>query len=110
MMDQPEAARTYYQEALVLAEKGLHTRLEADLLRRLTGVYEVLEDPERGIASGKRAITLHQTLRDLDGEAALWVLLASLYQMTGKENDKEQALQRALLIYRHRQFPVHAGS
>lgn len=108
LLDQTEAARTYYQDALVLAEKGLQTRLEADLQRRLSLVYEALGQPENGIAPAKRALTLYQTLRDPSSEASTWALLASLYRATGQENQGEEATQRALSIHRHQQLMVHA--
>ena len=108
LMDQTEAARTYYNDALVLAEKGLQTRLEADLQRRLSLVYEAIGQPENGIVSAKRALTLYQTLRDPSNEAASWALLASLYRATGQENQGEEATQRALSIHRHQQLIVHA--
>lgn len=108
MLDQPDAARTYYQKALVLAEKSLHTRLEADLQRRLAYVYESMRQPERGIAAAKRALTLYQSLHDPAGEAVALTVLASLYRMAGQENQSEEAAQRALMIHRHQQFMVHA--
>ena len=108
ILDQPDAARTYYQEALVLAEKGLHTRAEADLQHRLSCVYEAIGQPEHGIAPVKRALTLYQSLRDPSGEAGSWALLASLYYMAGHQSEAEEATQRALLIHRHQQFMVHA--
>lgn len=108
ILDQPNAARTYYQEALVLAEKGLHTRLEADLQRRLSCVYESLRQPEHGIPPAKRALTLYQSLHDPAGEAVVLTVLASLYRMVGQESQSEDAVRRALLIYRHQQLMVHA--
>lgn len=108
IIDQPDAARTYYQDALVLAEKGLHTRMEADLQRRLSHVDEAMGQPENGIAPVKRALTLYQSLRDPSSEAASWALLASLYRATGQESQGEEATQRALLIHRRQQFTVHA--
>jgi len=109
ILDQPEAARTWYKEALVLAENGLYTRLEADLQRRLSHVYEAMGQPEHGITPAKRALTLYQSLRDPSGEAASWALLASLYRMAGQESQGEEATERALLIHRHQQFMVHTG-
>lgn len=108
MLDQPDAARTYYQKALVLAEKSLHTRLEADLQRRLAYVYESMRQLERGIAAAKRALTLYLSLHDPAGEAVALTVLASLYRMAGQENQSEEAAQRALMIHRHQQFMVHA--
>ena len=108
ILDQPDAARSYYQEALVLAEKGLHTRLEADLQRRLAYVYESMHQPERGIAPAKRALTLYQSLHEPAGEAVALTVLASLYRMAGQESQSEEAVQRALMIHRHQQFMVHA--
>ena len=108
ILDQPDAARKYYEDALVLAEKGLHTRLEADLQRRLAYVYESMHQPERGIAPAKRALTLYQSLHEPAGEAVALTVLASLYRMAGQESQSEEAVQRALMIHRHQQFMVHA--
>jgi len=109
ILDQPEAARSYYQKALPLAEKGLHTRLEADLERRLAYVHESMGQPEHGIVSAKRALTLYQSLHDSAGEAVTLAVIASLYRMAGEESQSEEAVQRALLIHRHHQFMVHGG-
>jgi tetratricopeptide (TPR) repeat protein len=108
ILDQPDGARDSYRDALVLAEKGLQTRLEADLQRRLSHVYEALGQSENGIAPAKRALTLYQSLRDPSSEAASWALLASLYRATGQDNQGEEATERALSIHRHQQFMVHA--
>ena len=108
ILDQPETARTYYHGALAFAEKGIHTRLEADLQRRLSNVYEAMGQPEQGIVPAKRALTLYQSLRDPSHEADSWALLASLYRATGQEQQRQEATERALLIHRHQQFMVHA--
>lgn len=108
VLDQLDGARASYRDALMLAEKGLQTRLEADLQRRLSYVYEALGRPEQGIAPAKRALTLYQSLRDPSSEAASWALLATLYRATGQESQGEEATQRALLIHRYQQLMVHA--
>ncbi|HUI72369.1 MAG TPA: tetratricopeptide repeat protein, partial [Spirochaetia bacterium] len=83
ILDQLEAARTYYQKALPLAEKGLRTHLEADLERRLAYVHESMRQPEDGMVSAKRALTLYQSLHDPAGEAVVLAIMASLYRMSG---------------------------
>jgi tetratricopeptide (TPR) repeat protein len=110
IIGQPDAALASYEAALALARKRSQARLEADLLRRQAHAYEAARQPDKGIEAATRAVTLYQVLRDQAGEAASWSLLASLLRAAGEDDRAEEAVQRALLLYRHRQLTVHAAS
>jgi tetratricopeptide (TPR) repeat protein len=110
IMDEPEAAKTYYEQSLVLIEERPQASIEAGLRYRFAAICGVTGQQEKGIGSAKRAVTLYQSLRDPSGEAASWSLLASLYQAIGQNQQAEEAAQRALSMYRQRQLMVHAVS
>lgn len=109
IMDEPDAAEPYYEQALALVEQRPQAGMEAALRYRLSAVYGAIGQQEKGIGSAKRAVTLYQSLRDPSGEAASWALLASLYEALAQHQEADEAGQRALAIFRQRQVIVHAA-
>lgn len=108
LLDRTQVAGTHYEQALMLLEQRPHAAVEAGLRIRLAAVSAATGREERGIESAKRAVTLYQSLRDVSGEAAAWGLLASLHQSLGQLPETEEALRRALSIYRQQAISVHA--
>lgn len=109
IMDEPDAAKPYYERALALVEQRPQAGMEAVLRYRASAIYDTIGQQEKGIGSAKRAVTLYQSLRDPSGEAASWALLASLYEALGQHQEADEARQRALAIFRQRQVVVHAA-
>jgi tetratricopeptide (TPR) repeat protein len=107
IMDEPDAAKQYYEGALALVEQRPQAGMEAVLRSRLSVIYGTIGQQEKGIGSGKRAVTLYQSSRDSSGEAASWALLASLYEALGQHQEADEAGQRALAIFRRRHVVVH---
>jgi tetratricopeptide (TPR) repeat protein len=106
--DNAATARLYYEQALVLVDQSPQASIEAGLRSRLAALSGVTGQEEQGIGHARRAVTLYQALRDPAGEAASWSLLAALQREVGRQQEAEEALQRALLLYRQRQLVVHA--
>ena len=77
--------------------------IEAMLRIRLAHVDGEEGRLTEGIALGKRAAFLSQTLRDAATEATALSLLADLYRKMGRSAEAEESTQRALSIYRSRQ-------
>jgi len=109
IMDEPDAAKQYYEGALALVEQRPQAGMEAVLRYRLSVIYGAIGQQEKGIGSAKRAVTLYQSARDSSGEAASWSLLASLYEALGQHQEADEAGQRALAIFRRRHVVVHAA-
>lgn len=102
-------ARTSYGEGLQLAEAEHQLPFEAKLRLRLAQLDSTEGQLNEGIASGKRALLLSQTLRDNLTEAVAWSLLADLYRKMEREEEAEEAEKRALAIYRAREMFVHGS-
>lgn len=109
LLDRPTDARAYYDEGLRLAEAEHRMPFEAKLRLRLAQMDHADGQLNQRIALGKRALLLSQTLRDPVTEAAAWALLADLYRQTDRSAEAEEAEQRALAIYRHREILVHGA-
>lgn len=109
LSDRAKDARLYYDEGLHLAEVERNMTIEAMLRLRLAQLDGEDERLTEGIASGKRALLLSQTLRDAATEAATLSLLADLYRKMGQSAEAEESEQRALSIYRSRQILVHGA-
>jgi len=109
LLDRADAARLFYDEGLHLAEVERNMTIEAMLRLRLAQLDGEDERLTEGIASGKRALVLSQTLRDAATEAATLSLLADLYRKMGRNAEAEESEQRALAIYRSRQILVHGA-
>ena len=109
IMDEPDAAKQYYELALAQVERRPQAGMEAALRYRMSAIYGAIGQQEKGIGSAKRAVTLYQSLRDTSGEAASWALLASLYESLGQHQEADEAGQSALAIFRRRQVVVHAA-
>lgn len=107
LLDHRTDARADYDEGLQLAEAEHHLPFEAKLRLRLAQLDSDDGQLSEGIALGRRALLLSQTLRDQDAEAAAWSLLADLYRKTEREHEAEEADKRALAIYRTREILVH---
>jgi tetratricopeptide (TPR) repeat protein len=108
-LDRTEDARRYYEDGLHLAELERNMALEATLRFRLAHINGEDGRLTEGVALGKQALFLSQTIRDAATEAAVLSLLGGLYQKMGRSVEAEESEQRALLIYRHRQTFVHGG-
>ena len=100
ILDQTQAARTQYEQALALLEQRPQAAVEAGVRIRVASLSASTDRNEQGLEFAKRAVTLTQSLRDGSGEAAAWTLLASLHQALGHDMEAEEALRRALGIYR----------
>lgn len=109
LLERTTDARRYYEEGLRLAEQEREMALEAALRLRLAYLYDEDGRLMDGIESGKRAVILSQTVHDARTEAAALSLLAELYRKLERHDEAEEAEQRALLLYRHRQMLVHGG-
>lgn len=109
LLDQTGAARASYEDGLKLAEAEHHVPFEARLRLRLAQLDNSEGHVTEGIALGKRALLLSQTLRDNVTEAAAWSLLADFYRKTERESEAEEATKRALAIYRAREVFVHGA-
>ena len=110
ILDHIQGAGILYEQALALLEQRPHTATEAALRIRLAAIDSTTGREEQGIESAKRAVTLYQSLRDVSGEAAAWGLLSSLHQALGHASEADEALRRALGIYRQQAVVVHACS
>ncbi|HEX6532613.1 MAG TPA: hypothetical protein VF019_08310 [Nitrospira sp.] len=108
ILGQTDRAVIHYEESLGLLEQRPQATVEAGLRIRLAALSSVNGREEQGIDSAKRAVTLSQSLRDVSREAAAWTLLGSLHATLGHGLDAEDALQRALGIYRQQAVIVHA--
>jgi tetratricopeptide (TPR) repeat protein len=108
VLDRTQEAGDHYQESLALLEQRPQTAVEAGLRIRLAALSRTTAREEQGIEFANRAVTLYQSLRDVSGEAATWALLASLHQALGHGPEAEEALSRALGIYRQQEVIVHA--
>jgi tetratricopeptide (TPR) repeat protein len=108
ILNRMEAAATYYEQSLALANQRPQAAIEASLRVRLAAVSGDIGRQEQGIESGKRAVTLFQSLGNLSGEAAAWALLASLHDELGHGAEAGEASRRALTIYGQRGLMVHA--
>ncbi|MDP1768882.1 MAG: tetratricopeptide repeat protein [Nitrospirota bacterium] len=109
LLDRTKDARRYYDEGLRLAEVEQNMTIEAMLRLRLAHVDGEEGRLTEGIALGKRAVFLSQTLRDAATEATALSLLADLYRKMGWSAEAEESTQRALSIYRSRQILVHGA-
>jgi len=109
IMDEPDAAKQYYEGALALVEQRPQAGMEAVVRYRMSVIYGAIGQQEKGIGLAKRAVTLYQSSRDSSGEAASWALLASLYEALGQHQEADEAGQRALAIFRQRHVVVHAA-
>ncbi len=107
LLDRTTDARADYGEGLRLAEAEHQLPFEAKLRLRLAQLDSADGRLSEGITLGRRALQLSQTLRDQDAEAAAWSLLADLYRDTEREHEAEEAVTRALAIYRTREIVVH---
>lgn len=108
ILDRPQEAVVQYEQSLTRLVQTPQTGIEAGLRLRLAALSGATGREEQGIESAKRAATLYQSLRDLPGEAAALALLASLHQALEHEPEAEEALRRALRIYRQQSMTVHA--
>ena len=108
ILDRTEAAGSYYEQSLALLTQRPQAAVEAGLRVRLAAVNGAAGRQEQGIESGKRAVTLFQSLGDVSGEAASWALLGSLHESLGNAAEAEEAYGRSLAIYRQRALMVHA--
>lgn len=108
ILDRTDAAGTYYEQSLALLRQRPGAALEAGLRIRLAAVSVAAGREGQGIESGKRAVTLFQSLSDVSGEAAAWALLASLHEGLGHDAEADEAYRRSLSIYRQRSLTVHA--
>ena len=108
ILDLTEPATVHYEQSLALLEQRPQAAIEAELRLRLAAVHGMTGREEQGIESAKRAVTLHQSLRDVSGEAAAWTLLGALHQGLGQNAEAEEAFRRALGIYRQQGLIVHA--
>ncbi|MBI4002531.1 MAG: tetratricopeptide repeat protein, partial [Nitrospira defluvii] len=109
LLDRTTDARTYYGDGLQLAEAEHHVPFEAKLRLRLAQLDSADGQLNEGIALGRRALLLSQTLHDNVAEAAAWSLLADLYRKMERESEAEEADKRALAIYRSREILVHGA-
>jgi tetratricopeptide (TPR) repeat protein len=107
VLDRTDAAIADYEQALRQLEQRPQPAVEARLRIRVAALSGETGREEQGIESGKRAVTLYQSLRDVSGEAAAWALLASLHHALGQAQESEEALRRALGIYGQRIMTVH---
>lgn len=107
LLERTTDARSHYVDGLQLAEAEHQLPLEATLRLRLAQLDSAEGLVNEGIALGKRALLLSQTLRDHVTEAAAWALMADLYRKTEREDEAEEADKRALAIYRSREMFVH---
>ncbi|HEX8751448.1 MAG TPA: tetratricopeptide repeat protein [Nitrospira sp.] len=108
IMDDLEAAGTQYEQSLAMVEQRPQASMEAGLRFRLSAIYGVTGQQEKGVEFSRRAVTLYQSLRDPSREAASWSQLASHQQGLGQTQQAEESGQRALSIYKQRQLVVHA--
>jgi tetratricopeptide (TPR) repeat protein len=108
ILDRTDRAITHYEQSIALLEQRPQATVEAGLRIRSAALSSVNGREEQGIDSAKRAVTLSQSLRDVSREAAAWTLLGSLHATLGHDLDAEDALQRALVIYRQQALVVHA--
>jgi len=108
IMDDLEAAGTQYEQSIAMVEQRPQASMEAGLRFRLSAIYGVTAQQEKGVEFSRRAVTLYQSLRDPSGEAASWSQLASHQQALGQTQQAEESGQRALSIYKQRQLVVHA--
>jgi tetratricopeptide (TPR) repeat protein len=108
ILERWEPAKSYYEQSLALVEHRPQPHIEAGLRFRLASVHDFAGQPEHGVGSARRAVTLFQSLRDLSGEAAAWALLASLHQTLQHHQEAGEAKEQALSIYRRQQVLVHA--
>ncbi|NGZ11845.1 MAG: hypothetical protein CV088_21170 [Nitrospira sp. LK70] len=109
LLDQAPEARRYYEEGLQLAEQERARQVGAVLRLRLAYLYAEDVGLTDAVQSAKRALILSQTLRDAAAEAAALSLLCHFYRQTGQLAQADEAEQRALLLYSHRQILVHGG-
>jgi CHAT domain-containing protein/Tfp pilus assembly protein PilF len=96
-------AESFYQQALVVAEKpnsGLEASFVATLLNGLGHVYDVKGDYARAEPLYKRALAIQEKTLGPENSALAMTLtnLGVLYQTTGNYDAAEQLLQRALAI------------
>jgi tetratricopeptide (TPR) repeat protein len=108
IMDDPQAAGLHYEQSLAMIEQRPQASMEAGLRYRLSAIYGVTGQQEKGVEFSRRAVTLYQSMRDLSGEAAAWSQLASHQQALGQNQQAEESEQRALSIYKQKQLMVHA--
>jgi tetratricopeptide (TPR) repeat protein len=108
ILDRMNTSRTYYEQSLALLTQLPEAAVEAGLRIRLAAVNVDAGREEQGIESGKRAVTLFQSLHDASGEAAAWALLALLHERLGHDAEADEAYRRSLAIYRQRALTVHA--
>jgi tetratricopeptide (TPR) repeat protein len=109
LLDRTTEARTMYGDGLKLAEAEHHVPFEAKLRLRLAQLDSIDGQLTEGIALGKRALLLSQTVRDNVTEAVAWSLLADLYRRAERESEAEEADKRALAIYRAKELFVHGA-
>lgn len=109
LLDRAAEARRYYDEGLHLAEAERNMAIDATLRLRLAQLDAEEGKLNDGIELGKRALFLAQTLHDAATEATALSLLADLYRKMDRSAEAEEAEQRALSIYRHRQILVHGA-
>lgn len=107
VLDRTDAAAAEYEHALGQLAQRPQAAVEARLRIRVAALSGEMGREEQGIESGKRAVTLYQSLHDVSGEAAAWALLASLHHALGHAQESEEALRRALGIYGQRATTVH---
>ena len=108
ILERFEPAKSYYGQSLAFVEQRPQAHIEAGLRFRLAAVHDLAGQPEQGVDSARRAVSLFQSLRNLPGEAAAWSLLASLHQTLRHHQEAEEAREQALSIYRRQQVLVHA--
>ena len=108
ILDRIETASAYYERALALLNQRPQASVEAAVRVRLAALSSAAGRPQSGIESGRRAVTLFQSLGDVSGEAASWALLASLHEALGHGAEGDEASQKSLAMYRQRTLLVHA--
>lgn len=109
LLDRTTGARAYYDEGLRLAEAEHQVPHETQLRLRLAQLHHAGGQLSEGIALGKRALLLSQSLHDVVTEATAWSLLADLYRKMERSTEAEEAENRALAIYRSREIQVHGA-
>jgi tetratricopeptide (TPR) repeat protein len=108
ILERFEPAKSYYGQSLAFVEQRPQAHIEAGLRFRLAAVHDLAGQPEQGVHSARRAVSLFQSLRNLPGEAAAWSLLASLHETLQHHEEAGEATEQALSIYRRQQVLVHA--
>jgi hypothetical protein len=109
LLDRTADARAHYDEGLRLAEAEHQVSHESKLRLRLAQLHNADGQLSEGLAMGKRALLLSQTLHDVVTEATAWSLLADLYRKMERSTEAEEAEKRALAIYRSREIQVHGA-